>query len=323
MATYYLNPSASGADTGASVSDAWSTLQRAVDGNGGTKPNAGDTVLMKGVETLGATVDVDGNTGTAAAYVKFIGVNNSWENDGTKYSIVANSGAYQLLFNVADYLWFENVDVTAGSDNGIEILGGSTRHVLINCSVHNASSNNKGFLISGNAIMFRCSAYENSNDGFQSANSESKYLACRASNNVRHGFNLNDNTVAFGCLAYANSGTGFVLDGRPLAINCVADSNKNNFEIQDAGGLVFGCRATNGVSGVAILGGQTGLLGMLYTGGNSGEITPQYEQLLSQEAASSITASGTDTNQGYVNPTNFDYNLRSDATYYSESLELP
>ena len=62
MSTYYVDASAAGADDGSSQSDAWTTIQRAIDGTGGTQPAAGDVVLIKAGATysVSAAIDFDG-----------------------------------------------------------------------------------------------------------------------------------------------------------------------------------------------------------------------------------------------------------------------
>jgi hypothetical protein len=80
MTTYYLDPDASGADDGTSQSDAWSTLQRAIDGTDGTQPAAGDIVQCRhgtgNDESISTVINFDGNAGSqASGFIQFIGVN--------------------------------------------------------------------------------------------------------------------------------------------------------------------------------------------------------------------------------------------------------
>jgi len=92
MTDYYVDATASGANDGSSQSDAWESVQEAIDStNNAGKPAAGDRVLLRHTaspdEQPTAAIDVDGTTGTEKAFIQWIGVNSSWVEDGTKYEL--------------------------------------------------------------------------------------------------------------------------------------------------------------------------------------------------------------------------------------------
>lgn len=329
MATYYVDPSATGSDNGTSQANAWTTLQRAIDGSGvgATKPTAGDTVLCKGSETLSANVDTTtGNTGTAASFVKYIGVNSSWINDGTKYAINGGASGYKLtMAPTVNYYWWENFSVThsGAAAHAIQARSGSDGHVLINCSAVNAGD--RGFQCAGSATLFRCVSTGATNEGFYLGTGYSVAIACRASGSGLEGFELGDDGArALGCVSYENTGDGFQVRNGAFAAFCVADANTDGFYIEDARTVLYGCRATNGTNGIDVAASQRVIVGLLYTGGNSvTELDGDNEQL-SIDGAAHVTTEGSDTDHGYVDSSSDDYNLDPDnATYYSEQVVIP
>ena len=73
MATYYADFGiATGLDDGTSAANAWSTMQRAVDGTAGTQPTAGDIVYCVGTDTLAVNLDLDGLAGDTTSDVPTI-----------------------------------------------------------------------------------------------------------------------------------------------------------------------------------------------------------------------------------------------------------
>jgi len=140
MTTYYVDPTATGSDDGSSQADAWTSLQRAIDGTGGTQPTAGDTVLLRHTgspndETPSAEIDFDGNGGdTTNGYVSYIGVNSSWEEDGTRYVIDGGSlGAGLSLavgYDTVDRIFIANVEFNNAKDNAWEASGILQLHLL-------------------------------------------------------------------------------------------------------------------------------------------------------------------------------------------------
>jgi len=137
MATYYVDPDAGGDDNGTDWTNAWTTLQRAIDGDGvgGTQPAAGDTVYCRGTETLDAACDVDGNSGTVnTGFIKYVGCNASGSVDGTRYVMDATDTYVSCLDTFsASHIWFENFQFTQATDDGVDLSGGGDNLVFVNC----------------------------------------------------------------------------------------------------------------------------------------------------------------------------------------------
>lgn len=137
MPTYYVDPTDGGSNAGTMVNP-WQSIEHAINGTGGSPPTAGDTVLLKANgstpdETPSATATFDQASGSqSGGFIKWIGVNSSWVNDGTRYiidgsSLATGNPVAQMDQSVnRGYYWFENLDLrNATNESGWKSKTGS------------------------------------------------------------------------------------------------------------------------------------------------------------------------------------------------------
>jgi len=344
MTPYYVDPAATGTDTGASWTSAWTTLQRAIDGTGGTQPTAGDEVLMRGTETVTVQIDLDGLSGTNGSYVRFTGVNASGVNDGTRY-VLSASGSISVLkipSSPPDYLYFCNIEITGSSGHGIEYnnYALAIAHTWNNVYVHACSDGVHANSQAAQGLNFiQCRFNDNSGDGVD-ANCYGAYL-CEARNNGGKGFSharagkVGTALVFYGCLVDGNTGDGIYCSGSSQVsgfaiLNCVIDGNATAINHRNYNTVILGNRITSNTTGVDLL--STSFGGsMIYNympdtaqdrvnTTNIGGSTPVY---ISDKAGSdSNNLAGTDTNAGYNAPATGDFNLVSSAAIRDVAVDL-
>lgn len=331
MTTYYADfDLATGNNTGVDAANAWKTFADVLAGSNGTAPTAGDTVLCKGTDTLAGTqtVTIDGTYD--GGYIKFIGVDASWANVGgsTRAVLDANGGAFSCLtFNGANYIWMENFRLTntskAANRNGVDyVTAYSDNDIWVNCVADNCYNGFQGSSGYARCLTFiRCLAHTNANAGFYIRNAD--YRFCRAYGNTSHGFNMYANT-AYACISHDNGGDGFYVYSSTAPINCVAYGNTGDgfeFAYTTQTCVPIGCRAANNGTGVNTSA-NVRAVAFYYYGDNTTETAGGFDEILN-DGASTVTLNGADTNEGFVDPSSDDYNLRSDATYRRVAVSIP
>ena len=346
MPTYYVDPAASGANDGTSWTDAWETLQRAVDGTDGTQPDAGDTVLCRGTETLSAVVTFDGNPGTkAGGRVIYRGVNASGVNDGTRFVLDGNDQAIDIMSLLCDFIQVENFEVhntnEASGYSGIVCDSGYVsfeNHLFINCYIHNCYdgvySGSGGMT---NAVFIKCRFENNANGGVNYQNSIGfRFFYCNFQGNGGWGHwgVTSSRSMFIGCTILDNTGGGayFWQNGMPQFVNCVI--NNNGGEGIDLGsgdgnyvGLILGCRITDNTVGIDFTN-TPGTLMWSYmpdTGEDLANGTKTVGSSFVEPLINGVNTndlSGTDVDGGYVDSVTDDYNLAGDATLRRTAIDL-
>jgi len=339
MTDYYVEPAVgndanAGTDWGAGNS--WATIQKAAD-----TATAGDTVYLKGTETLTAQVDFDTNAGdNTNGYIKFIGVNSSGVNDGTMFVVDGdkdNTNIDGLVFsNPTAYLYFENIEIKNVDNDGVTHSGTSTPScVFINCLFHDCGAFGFDGYRFTRCIFIRCSAYNNGNDGF-SLSAYCVFYFCSSHDNGVSGFDLvySSYTAMIGCLAYDNSDDGIGNLYFSHAFNCVADGNSDDgVSVRTTTSNYFsviGCRITNhlGAGDIGLdVNTSPGVIGWSYFENNDGaniQADTLAVQLTCNGSATNIEDQS-DTDQGYTDLTDGaeDYNLNSDASLRRIPVSIP
>lgn len=314
MATYYTDPAAVGAGTGADWANAFTSLQSFFDL---VALAAGDICYCRGTETLAASLDCDGVDGAINNYIQVIGCNAAGVDDGTYYLINANNAAVNGLNVDNDFYFFKNIRVINATGDGWDIQANSYN------------------------VLYNCASDNNGSRGFDGANSFGFYIRCEASGNTSHGFALYQ-WAAF-CESIDNGASGFLLfSNQANVIGCVAHSNTNRGVYAGGGGghgIAFSVMDEN-TDGIYVENGHTimPIVGVRLTNNTSNgiEINAGGEALSVANYASGNTAAavnGTwlfeDGNSnfagaadGYVDQANDDFTLTDAALLRRVEIEV-
>ena len=347
MATFYVDPSKTGGTDSGGVDDpdptdsanwtnAWLTLQHAVDGYGARdQPTAGDIVYCRGTETITAQVDMDGNDGHVVdGLLRFVGTNASGVVDGTKYTITTGANeCHGLVFHGTQLVNIENFELTTtnstGTYNGLFATstgGNSHDNSFINCEFHgwtgNGYDNGAWYLI--DAYFLNCSSHDNGGVGFE-VQSSTKFVGCSAYDNGGDGFDVNSSRNVFiNCLSHSNGGDGWDVTYQQTFMNCVAaDNTGDGFDVyyDQRQTLMVNCRSTGNAYGIRAA--DFVPLINCYFGGNTTNTTGNYDDVNLDGAGNWNEFAGTDTDDGYVDTSTSDYNLDPDnASQFNKAAEL-
>lgn len=298
---------------------------------------AGDIVYCAGEQTLTVLVDMDGNSGNVTSgYIKFIGVNSSWTNDGTKFCLNGNSAVANCMkFNNKDYCYFENIEVKNATSHGVYgVTSNSTPLIFYRCSFHNCGGCGfEGNTFINTSLIICCAFYANTSHGV-SQFTTSHILFSSLHDNGGSGFNGGSYSMQaiIGCIAYDNN-IGFGAIVNSLIMNCVAEGNATKGIEYGASGsvnnMLFGCRVTNhndsGDIGVTAAS-KPIIMGWNYFEDNYGDNVQTISIAgIVFHLGSSNQEDLANTNEGYTSTTDGseDLNLTSSATGYSQAITIP
>ena len=336
MATYYVDPAASGANDGSSWTDAFTGLQSAVDVAGTTEAA---TIYCRGTQTLAASPIsfTSSNQGsTTIGSHKIIGCNSSGTNDGTRFVINGDkdgSGTATAGITVddSDYWCLENIEVKNVAGDGIETVTTTSYGWILNNVISHGNTgrgidNGKSYTLT----LFRCAFYSNGSDGIYSYYAF-RVLFCSSHDNSGDGFegSYASGTVIYGSAFYKNSGRGIHgLATATSAINTVIhDNGTDGIDIYTDRVLVAYSRIT---------GAPTGEYGI----DNSAEFTTLIGNYFDQDGGTDLTTSalinkigingtdtntynGSDTDYGYEGLASDNYTLSTTATKRDITVSLP
>lgn len=336
MTDYYVEPAVgndSNAGTAWGAGNSWATIQKAYD-----TATAGDTCYCKGTETLTASVDIDTNFGTIAnGFIKFIGVNDSGNNDGTQYAIDGDSQTYYTPkiggSPTTAMLWHENITFRYSSGNGFDGNNKSSMegYVFINCHAHNNALH--GFDLYGatyGSVMIKCLAYSNTYHGFEHP---APMFFCVSRDNTADGSDMEYTyRQTTGCIFFDNGDDGFSKLEEAYLFNCVIDGNTDDGVLIKTGAgqyptHFYGTRFTNhsGTGDIALNASSAHFLtGWCYWEDNDTNISGGTQHEILEAGVGTDDEDNADTNEGYTDTGDpEDWNLRSDATLRRTAIQLP
>ena len=326
--TYYVDPTATGDDDGTTAEHAWSTLQRAIDGTDGTQPTAGDTILCyangsTADETITATIDIDGDEGTAIAFINIVGVNSSGVEDGTRYIVEGDSGTIPvniLLVANKDYMEFRNFDLSGASGSGMDFTSTCSYINLKNIKSDDNGVYGFNLKYAYYAKIDCCVANNNDDSGFYYNSTGSSLTFCVANDNGANGYLVYGPMAIYGCIAHRNTAKGLYGPGiGGSVINCVFDGNATGVEAYKERTLYIGNRFTNNTND----GFDHNLKHLMY-GYNYFHNNDTDEK---DVAISSLDLGGseedTGADDGYNNVAAEDFNLKTTASLRDIEITLP
>jgi len=341
MAIFYLNPQASGLNNGSNETDAWTSLQAAIDGDNGVQPSPGDTVLMNGSEVVTTTINWDGASGTNGSFISWIGVNSSWIEDGTRYFLNGLDNSINILrIWAVDSISLKHLEIAntlGATSHGILVAAyaGADQWLIENLYIHDCGGD--GFSAPGNRGMI-----------------DSKYINCKFVGNGGFGIRASgviayckitengqglaaaggaDSIVLYASIIAKNAGDGIFNAGwsNPIvAIGCTIDENVGDGIRFGIGfGIAIACRLTN--NGVAInTEAITQCVGYSYAPGvgQDRENTVNFSGaggvlgLTDKTGLATNNWAGVDSGGGYIDAINDDYNITQAATMRRIAIDL-
>ena len=332
MPTYYVDPGAGGSDDGTDWTNAWTTLQRAVDGTNGTQPVAGDTVYCRGTETMTVLCDVDVIFGTTASgHIKFIGCAAGGSVDGTRYVMDANSAAVNCIYVDADLAWFENFEFKNATAAGVDGASTADFDVFINCISHSNGTHGWDLTSWDDNLFIRCKAYSNTDHGFYGTGYRCRFIFCVSALNGDCGWNALNQHVLIGCMAHDNgpdSGDwGINIDATSLAFNCIVDGERVGFQVDGDNAYILACRITNNTTGIDISDELTYCGWNLFHNNTADMINPSamgtvHAIAIPLDGDSDTNEIDPDVDDGYNDRANDDFNLKADRTLRRTAIDL-
>jgi hypothetical protein len=324
MTTYYVDPAAGGANDGTSWIDAWTTFQSALD-----TAVAGDTVRMRGTETLAAKLDADTNSGTTVAgYIKYIGCNGAGSIDGTRFVIDANSAAANCIdIDNQDYLWFENIEFKNATGDGVYAHNTAVVQRFINCDFNN--NGGRGLYINSNhSYTERCLSYSNSDVGIEYGGDYHQLFFSAAYANGDNGVELSSTSeycFVYGIVCHDNGGTyQLQLYGDNDCIFAVIDGTGHSSTgvYVGARGLLLGTRIVNNNVGVNF-GSVANWYGWNYFHGNTTDTQNDGSTLaIPYDSDTDTNEADVDADDGLNDIATHDFRIKNSRTLRRTAIDL-
>jgi hypothetical protein len=323
MATYYVDPAATGLNNGTSWTNAWTSFQSAL-----TNAVAGDTVYCRGSQQITSGVSTVNAGSEAAGYIKYIGCNASGVVDGTKFRMYGATGD-GVAHNADDFLWWENIQVDSCGGDGWDPVLGANFCVWYNC-VSASNSGNGWAGGNANSYYFFCLADSNSLDGWSGVVADARFIGCMAIDNGDYGITGSGaNCILIECISHDNGGTagdaGYYFTGaRALYQHCIADGEYYGIRAGNVQHFSLMNRVTNNVIGNRFESASNlSIYGFtLYEGNTANTSVLGTDVVVMRNASDSDTRIlGTDTDDGYNDRTNEDFNLKRDRSYNGDGRD--
>lgn len=301
MSEYYVDPAATGANSGADWTNAYTDMQSALD-----VVAAGDTIHCRGTQTPSTVLQWKTN-GTSASYIHIIGYNGSGVEDGTQFVIDATSVSSGFDCDGKDYYECRNIECKNASGDGWGSVStaNSEACVLVNCD----ANNNGGYGIYGQKVVrygycANITMRNNSSNGIY--NGYGNFTKVNVINNGSIGFVTLNSCGLSDVIAHNNTTANIRSTGVTLINNAIIDGSTNGIEVGSSTTIISNSRITNNTTGISI------------TAGAYAKIINDffYNNTTDHTAAGSYVDSytrlkGVNTSDGYADRASDDFDLSS------------
>ena len=326
---FYVDPDAGGGETGADWTNAWLTLQTALD-----TAVSGEIIYCRNTETLGAPLDVDTNSGGLTnGVIKIIGCNAAGNIDGTRFVIdAASTAANCILTDAQTHLWWENIELKGATGDNFDATGSADYWWWVNCISHNAGASGWDLTSADRHGFIRCKSYANGNDGWEFPGFTTRFFFCVAYDNTGTGWYGNSGSghgghCFVGCIAHNNSDGFYNSTAENVFVNCIADSNATiGTQTAMDYSYVLMSRITNqaGAGDIGLdAGDELVFIGYNVFDTNTSDIAnTALRNLIPMDANTDTNEYDPDADDGYNNLGNDDFNLKASRTYNGDGNDV-
>lgn len=329
MATYHVSPALGNDTTGdGTIVAPWATI-----GKASTIAVAGDIVKLRAAGGIdenpaGSATLINTNNGTTTAQIRYVGVNSSWEEDGSMYTISgANRNAGQSILSLGAlsvHNHFKNIKFTNAKGSSIAQNGAANRpQIFENCIFTNSAAGAFTATYGYGVVLIRC-ILENSLFGAYRA-SYTRFYFCTIRNNTQYGISEYHGDVLYhGCIFHNNGTNGIwyeVGGNHSVVSNCVFNGNGLDGIFYGGGAArhtILGSRFTNnGRFGINFFNStniNAFVIGNFFDNNTSGAISD-----FARHEFGNVFGG----NQGYVDAAAGNFNLTASASLRRTPISLP
>lgn len=287
--------------------------------------NTTDTDTQDPLASVGANAMYVNRSGSGAAYIKYIGVNSSWSEDGSCFTIDGGASGTipgHLWDHRGSYTLFRNMVLRRAATRNLYCSGTNTDFCIFYRCIFELAGNDGTYV--GNLrypTYEQCQWLNNTDKGQEYGHYSSKYFFCYFSGNWANLYSISQSGLLYGCL-FDNS-TNLSVDVKVSGCqvyNCVFnDAGTIGFNVNATGyHTLIGNRFTNnttyGIYGSVSSESSWEDFNVFYNNGTN------YSNIF-QHGGNSLVATNT-TEEGYTDKANEDYNLTTDAILRSTPLIL-
>ena len=199
---------------------------------------------MTAASAPGMQVKTSGGSPSADTLLKVVGVNGSWTEDGTVFTLDGGGDADFCIDSDKNGYEYRNMVLTNSTGDCFNTSG--LNYVFMNCSA-TSSAGGSGFNCN-RGVFVSCEASLNNIRGFFCI--DTNFLMSAAIGNGSHGFSL-VRICCIGCVSHFNSSSGvFGIDYGNLVFGCAIDGNGASGVWTLDGPFVVSCsRITNNTTG--------------------------------------------------------------------------
>lgn len=282
-------------------------------------------------------IEIDTASGTVAdGFIKFIGVNSSWVNDGTRFVFTGGNEDRRGIDVKKNRIWIENGEFTAlgaGTSYGGLYINTSSG---VNCQYVNLyfhANNRCVSVVAGSYAHFIGCIFDGGDYGISGGMAELYVHYCKFKDQTVAAITTGAGESQVSDCLFQGCAIGIAITDDIVVQNCtfigVVGAPAGIGIDYDYGGqtAISGCRFCYLGTGIDLDATLSRVeLFYCYFGGNTADIGgagATHYDIVPHDGASTVTLAGSDTLHGFIAPATGDFNLDPDtATYYNQALVI-